>query len=132
MNRLPVFFLSTVLLYYLSCDVDLPVSENTLTLIDSDWVKEELPPTGSNWALFDLEFTNPANGWAVGSVGYDIDYPERGIILKYDGSSWTNAYKYLQDALADANVSGDDIWVAAGTYEPDTNSSSPGGTGSAI
>lgn len=30
-----------------------------------------------------------------------------------DGSSWTKAYKYLQDGLAGAS-SGDEIWVAAG------------------
>jgi predicted outer membrane repeat protein len=36
-----------------------------------------------------------------------------------DGSSWATAYKYLQDGLVDANVSGYDIWVAAGTYKPD-------------
>jgi len=35
-----------------------------------------------------------------------------------NGSSWTDAYNYLQDALADAN-SGDEIWVAEGIYKPD-------------
>lgn len=34
-----------------------------------------------------------------------------------DGSSWTDAFTDLQDALAVA-TSGDDIWVAAGTYKP--------------
>jgi hypothetical protein len=38
-----------------------------------------------------------------------------------DGSSWTHAYRYLQDALADANSSPDagEIHVAQGTYRPD-------------
>lgn len=35
-----------------------------------------------------------------------------------NGTSWTNAYTDLQDGLADC-TSGDQIWVAAGTYVPD-------------
>jgi predicted outer membrane repeat protein len=39
-----------------------------------------------------------------------------------DGSSWTNAYNKLQDAFDDAS-SGDQIFVAAGTYYPDEGDS---------
>ena len=45
-----------------------------------------------------------------------------------DGSSWTNAYNYLQDALAAAS-DGDEIHVAQGVYLPDCNSAEPDETG---
>lgn len=48
-----------------------------------------------------------------------------------NGSSWKNAYNYLQDALADANSSPKtvEIRVAQGIYRPDETSSEPNGTG---
>jgi hypothetical protein len=46
-----------------------------------------------------------------------------------NGSSWTNAYNYLQDALGDANAATKpvEIRIAAGTYKPDLgNGITPG------
>ena len=48
-----------------------------------------------------------------------------------DGTSWANAYCFLQDALADANSIAKpvEIRVAQGIYRPDRNSAEPNGTG---
>ena len=45
-----------------------------------------------------------------------------------DGSSWGDAYKYLQDALG-AATSGDEIRVAEGIYIPDRSLANPDGSG---
>ena len=45
-----------------------------------------------------------------------------------DGSSWEDAFNYLQDALADAR-NGDEIRVAGGIYKPDEDTGNPTGTG---
>ncbi len=45
-----------------------------------------------------------------------------------DGSSWTDAFVHLQDALAVAQA-GDEIRVAQGVYRPDQSSAHPDGTG---
>ena len=58
-------------------------------------------------------------GWgfdvAIGPaiICVDVDAPGNN-----DGSSWTDAYNDLQDALATAQY-GDEIWVAQGIYKPD-------------
>ena len=48
-----------------------------------------------------------------------------------NGTSWGDAYNYLQDALADANSLGRpvEIRVAQGVYTPDSNSATPNGSG---
>lgn len=45
-----------------------------------------------------------------------------------DGSSWTDSYVYLQDALAEA-ISGDEIRVAHGVYTPDSGGGNTPGDG---
>ena len=54
---------------------------------------------------------------AVGKIIY-VDADAIGL---NNGSSWTNAYNYLQDALTDANSSPKpvEIRAAQGTYKPD-------------
>ncbi len=54
---------------------------------------------------------------ATGQIYVDKDSPSGG-----DGSSWSGAYNYLQDGL-EAAGSGDQVWVAEGTYYPDASSS---------
>lgn len=44
-----------------------------------------------------------------------------------DGSTWGRAMRHLSNALAVA-TSGDEIWVAAGAYRPDTSVATPAGT----
>jgi len=57
----------------------------------------------------------PRPARAVGSVIYVNDDAAGPT---FDGTSWANAYKKLQNALGAAS-SGDQIWVAAGVYYPD-------------
>jgi len=52
---------------------------------------------------------------AVPIASAKIIYVDDDAIAGGDGSSWSSAHKYLQDALDDAK-SGDEVWVAEGNY----------------
>ena len=73
--------------------------------------------------------------WRLRATAIDMGADEFGKVIYVDadvatggdGSSWSNAFKYLQDGLGDAEV-GDEIWVADGNYYPDENTSNPTGT----
>ncbi len=56
---------------------------------------------------------------AIGSTQAATRYVKSTASGASNGTSWTNAYARLQDALAVA-VSGDQIWIASGTYKPST------------
>ncbi|MGA2071613.1 MAG: right-handed parallel beta-helix repeat-containing protein, partial [Sedimentisphaerales bacterium] len=82
--------------------------------------------------------THLAGKWlfAMIIITYPLHLATAGIIYvdanatgAKNGSSWTDAYTYLQNAL-NAAGSSDSIWVAQGTYKPDRNKSYPNGTGS--
>ena len=53
-----------------------------------------------------------------GSLLADTIFVNTDAIGANNGSSWTDAYRDLQDALAGASF-GDEIWVAEGAYYPD-------------
>ena len=57
-----------------------------------------------------------------------VIYVDDDAVGMNDGSSWTDAFAYLQDALATVQP-GDEIRVAQGIYRPDENMAFPEGTG---
>jgi len=59
---------------------------------------------------------------AVSGLSATTYYVDTDATGSNDGSTWTNAYTDLQSAIS-ASSSGDEIWVAAGTYKPTTESS---------
>ncbi len=57
-----------------------------------------------------------------------VIYVDDDAPLGGDGASWTTAYRFLQDALIQAEV-GDEIRLAQGQYRPDRSSQAPEGSG---
>jgi len=64
-------------------------------------------------------------------AGAKIIYVDADATGANNGSSWADAYNYIQDALADANSSAKpvEIWVAQGVYRPDEDTLHSNGTG---
>jgi len=76
-------------------------------------------------ASFEVQLVDPSSD-AISSVietinisAKDIFYVDASADGDNDGRNWTNAFEHLQDALSSAS-SGDEIFVAQGTYFPDT------------
>jgi predicted outer membrane repeat protein len=65
---------------------------------------------------------------AAGGTWGKVIYVDDDASTGGDGTSWTTAYRFLQDALGQAEV-GDEVRVAQGTYRPDESSASPQGSG---
>jgi len=71
------------------------------------------------------------NDCTLDILGGDIIYVDWDANGFNNGTSWDDAYTYLQDALADANSAEKpvEIRVAQGMYRPDRSSTEPNGTG---
>jgi len=92
-------------------------------------------PGGASTGLWDVKVTDTIDGTLTLADGFTINvqgpttwYVDDDAYSANNGSSWADAFNYLQDALAAAQ-SGDEIWIAQGTYMPDANTTHPDGTG---
>ncbi|MHC4619844.1 MAG: right-handed parallel beta-helix repeat-containing protein [Planctomycetota bacterium] len=63
------------------------------------------------------------------ALAAQVVYVDAGAAGANNGSSWSDACNHLQDALVYADSIPAEIWVAEGTYRPDSNSTDPNGSG---
>ncbi len=115
-----------------SGDPDIAIKSGAILVFDSSNYSQ--PQTVTLAAAKDEDYLNGAalvsvSAPAFSTVAVNVTETENDHILYVDadapgannGASWTNAFKYLQDALAAAaaNPHVTEIRVAQGTYEPD-------------
>jgi parallel beta-helix repeat protein len=62
------------------------------------------------------------------ALAQSVLYVDNDALTGGDGLTWDTAYRFLQDALADA-AAGTEIRVAQGVYLPDQDQANPNGTG---
>ena len=82
------------------------------------WKVMDFAPTNNSMIYFRSKEYADSNYAPYLEVEYGRIYVDANATGADNGSSWTDAFNYLQDALATA-ISGEEIWVAEGTYKPD-------------
>lgn len=73
------------------------------------------------WSLRMLLFAAALLAVASGAVHGDTIYVDASATGNDDGTTWQHAFTSLQSALSNA-ISGDEIWVVAGSYKPTAQS----------
>jgi len=76
------------------------------------------------------EYKTASDSIAVGCFGGDVIYVDSGADGEFEtGTSWSTAYRDLQDGLARARKGcGSEIWVAGGLYYPTSDADDYGAT----
>jgi len=111
-----------------AADVTNPLGVYRGRQIATNYMPGPLPLGIYYWRIDEVFETDPSilisegDVWCFGvGVTPGVIYVDADAAAGGDGTSWANAYKHLQDALYKPPSSGDQIWVAAGTYKPDVD-----------